>query len=154
MGKITVIKNYALPKLVYVLSSLPDPTKTTIKQIETIMYDLIWDSKPAKIKRDVLTTDYEKGGGVKMIDLEIYMKSLKICWIKRMIESEDDGLLKNLFLNKLNQFGGKLLFESNYSENEIDIFTKKNVFKRYLGSVVSLYQTSSHQWLQTRDFME
>ena len=29
-----------------------------------------------------------------MIDLEIFIKSLKICWIKRMIESEDDGLLK------------------------------------------------------------
>ena len=79
MGKITVIKNYALPKLVYVLSSLPDPTKTTIKKIETIMYDFIWDSKPARIKRDVLTMDYEKGG-LKMIDLEIFMKSLKICW--------------------------------------------------------------------------
>ena len=63
MGKITVIKNYALPKLVYVLSSLPDPIKTTIKQIETIMYDFIWDSKPAKIKRDVFTMDYEKYGG-------------------------------------------------------------------------------------------
>ena len=44
-----------------------------------------------------------------------------------MIESEDDGLLKTLYLNKLNQFGGKLLFESNYSVNEIDIFTQ-NVF--------------------------
>ena len=62
MGKITVIKKYALPKLVYVLSSLPDPIKTTIKKIETIMYDFIWDSKPARIKRDVLTMDYEKGG--------------------------------------------------------------------------------------------
>ena len=68
-----------------------------------------------------------KKGGLKMIDLEILMKSLKICWIKRMIESEDDGLLKSLYLNKLNQFGEKLLFESNYSENEIDIFTQ-NVF--------------------------
>ena len=144
MGKITVIKNYALPKLVYVLSSLPDPTKTTIKKIETIMYDFIWDSKPAKTKRDVLTMDYEKGGS-KMIDLEIFMKSLKVCWIKRMIESEGDGLLKNLYLNKLNQFGGKLLFESNYSENEIDMFTQNVFFKRYLSSVVSLNQTSSHQ---------
>ena len=78
------------------------------------MYDFIWDSKPAKIKRDILTMDYEKGG-LKMIDLEIFMKSLKIGWIKRMIESEDDGLLKNL--NKFNHSGGKLLFESSYSEN-------------------------------------
>ena len=98
MGKITVIKNYAIPKLVYVLSSLPDPSKTTIKQIETIMYDFIWDSMPAKTKIDVLTMDYEKGG-LKMIDLETFMKSLKICWIKRMIMSEDGELLKNLYLN-------------------------------------------------------
>ena len=62
MGKNTVIKNYAPQKLVYVLSSLPDPTKITFKQIKTIMYDFIWDSKPAKIKRDVHTMDYEKGG--------------------------------------------------------------------------------------------
>ena len=62
MGKITVIKNYALQKLVYVLSSLPDPNIQTIKRIETIMYDLIWDSKPAKIEREILTMDYENGG--------------------------------------------------------------------------------------------
>ena len=54
MGKITVIKKYALPKLVYVLSSLPDPNKQTIKRIETIMYDFLWDSKPAKIKEKYL----------------------------------------------------------------------------------------------------
>ena len=29
-----------------------------------------------------------------MIDLETFMNSLKICWIKRMIDSEDDRLLK------------------------------------------------------------
>ena len=84
MGKITVIKNFALPKLVYVLSSLPDPTKTTIKKIETIMDDFIWDSKPAKIKRDVLTMDYEQGG-LKMIDLEIIMKSLKYAGLKEWL---------------------------------------------------------------------
>ena len=32
MGKITVIKIYALPKIVYVLSSLPDPTKTVLSK--------------------------------------------------------------------------------------------------------------------------
>ena len=69
-----------------------------------------------------------------MIDLEIFMKSLKICWIKRMIESEDDGLFKNLYLSKLNQFGGKLLFESNYSENEIDIFTQNVFLKAILAA--------------------
>ena len=72
MGKITVIKNYALPKLVYVLSSLPGLNKQTIKRIETIIYDFLWDSKPAKIKTEILTMDYEKGG-LKMINLETFI---------------------------------------------------------------------------------
>ena len=33
-----------------------------------------------------------------MIDLETFIKSLKICWIKRMIESEDNGILKSIYL--------------------------------------------------------
>ena len=65
------------------------------------MYDFLWDSKPAKIKREIHTMDYEKGG-LKMIDLEIFIKSLKICWIKRMIESEDNGILKTYILANLN----------------------------------------------------
>ena len=48
--------------------------------------------------------DYEKGG-LKMIDLETFIKSLKICWIKRMTESEDNGILKKTYiLANLNPF--------------------------------------------------
>ena len=133
MGKITVIKNYALPKLVYVLSSLPDPNIQTIKRIETIMYDFLWDSKPAKIKREILTMDYEKGG-LKMIDLETFIKFLKICWIKRMIESEDNGILKNIYISKLKPFGGKFLFECNFSENDIHRFMQNNFLKDILAA--------------------
>ena len=41
------------------LSSLPDPAKHTIKHIETIKYDFIWDFKPTQIKVDILTMDNE-----------------------------------------------------------------------------------------------
>ena len=41
-----------------------------------------------------------------MIDLETFIKSLKLCWLKRLTASGDKALLKqNLF------FWGKLLFE-------------------------------------------
>ena len=36
---------------------------------------------------------------------------------------------ENIYLNKLKQFGGKLLFESNHSENEIDTFIQNALFK-------------------------
>ena len=50
MGKITVIKNYALPKLMYALSSLPNPPPQTVKRIEKLMYEFIWDGKPEKLR--------------------------------------------------------------------------------------------------------
>ena len=48
MGKITVVKNYALPKLIYALSSLPNQPIETVKRIEKRMtlYEFIWDGKP------------------------------------------------------------------------------------------------------------
>ena len=54
MGKITVTKNYALPKLIYALSSLPNPLPQTVKRIEILMYEFIWDGKPEKIKRNTV----------------------------------------------------------------------------------------------------
>ena len=76
----------------------------------------------------------KRGGGLKMIDLETFIKSLKICWIKRMIESEDDGILKNIYLSKLKPFGGKLLFECNFSENDTHRFTQNNFLKDILAA--------------------
>ena len=61
-----------------------------------------------------------------MIDLETFIKSLKICWIKRMIESEYNGILKSIYLSKLKPFGGKLVFECNFSTNDIHRFTRNN----------------------------
>ena len=44
----------------------------------------MWDNKPAKIKYQVLIQPYEYGG-VKLIDLDSKVRSLKINWIKRII---------------------------------------------------------------------
>ena len=97
------------------------------------MYDFLWDSKPAKIKREILIMDYEKGVP-KMIDLENFLKSLKICWIKRMIESEDNGILKIIYLSKPKHFGGNLLFACYFSENDIHRFRLNNFLKDILAA--------------------
>ena len=54
LGKVTVIKTYALPKLIYPLTVLNTPSKTKRKEITNAMYDFLWDSKPAKIRKDIL----------------------------------------------------------------------------------------------------
>ena len=61
-GKFTVIKTFALPKLIYALSSLQNPPKSVIKHIEKQMYTFLWDGKPEKVKRKTLLQNYEKDG--------------------------------------------------------------------------------------------
>ena len=66
-----------------------------------LMYDLIWDGKLDKIKREILTSEYDKGG-LRMIDIEKFIWSLKISWVKRILQTESNSLLKHLYENVLN----------------------------------------------------
>ena len=63
-----------------------------------------------------------------MIDLETFIESLKITWIKRFIESDDNSILNKLYMNKLHPFGGKFLFECSYSANDVSVFAGTNTF--------------------------
>lgn len=129
MGKIVVIKNFALPKLIYPLSSLPNPPIDTIKRLEKIMFNFIWDGKPDKIKRDVLTRDYEQGG-LKMIDIEKFILSLKVSWVKRFLQPECSSLLKSVYEGDLKLFGGVLLFECNFKHHDINKHFNSKPFLR------------------------
>ena len=109
MGKITVIKTYALPKLIYPFTVLQNPSEDTLKEITKAMYKFIWDKKPDKIKREVLTSDYESGG-LKMIDIKLFLRSLKASWIKRIMDTENKGSWKVFYTLIINKVGGNLIF--------------------------------------------
>ena len=70
------------------------------------MYEFILDGKPEKIKRDILTMGYENGG-LKMIDIDNFIKALKVCWIKRIIEADNDSILNRIYIYNLRAFGGR-----------------------------------------------
>ena len=55
-------KNYALQKLIYALSSLPNPSPQTVKRIEKLMYEFIWDGKPEKKLREIYSRWDMKAG--------------------------------------------------------------------------------------------
>ena len=65
-----------------------------------------------------------------MIDLETFIRSLKITWIKRIIESDAKGILNKLYMQKLKPFGGSLLFECNLTDKDVDKIAKNNNFLR------------------------
>ena len=118
LGKITVIKSIALPKLIYPLTVLKNPSIEKLKQITKNMYAFIWDSKPEKIKRKHLVQTYQNGG-LKMLDIDLFINSLKCSWLKRLFDNNNHGQWKNFYLQKINKYGGKLLFDCNLNENSI-----------------------------------
>ena len=113
MGNIVVIKNFALPKLIYPFTSLSNPPSDIVQRLEKIMFNFIWDGKPDKIKRDILIQDYEQGG-LKMIDIENFILSFKVSWVQRLLQPECNSLLKSIYEGDLKPFVGALLVECNF----------------------------------------
>ena len=83
-----------------------------IKEIESCFYRFIWKWKPDNVKRLTLIADYEKGG-LNMVDINTYFKSLKASWVKRLLSSETSNW-KVLPRKYLDKFGKKwLIFKMN-----------------------------------------
>ena len=86
-GKILIIKTFALSQILYLSTVLHIPDHI-VKEIETLSYQFLWNGKQHKVKKRVITQDFEKGG-CRMIDLEEMMKVQKIkLIIKHFVEKE------------------------------------------------------------------
>ncbi len=79
LGKITVIKTFAAPKLIYPLTVLHDPPEHMIKRVRTKLFQFLWDNKPDKVKRNTIIQSYEKGG-LKMLDIDSFITSVRASW--------------------------------------------------------------------------
>jgi hypothetical protein len=53
-GKVTIIKSLIVPQLTYLLSVLPNPGQNYLKDIDSLIFNFLWDNKPPKIKREVV----------------------------------------------------------------------------------------------------
>ena len=87
LGKITIVKTYIISKFIHLFSTLPTPSVDFLKKFNNIIYNFMWDGKPDKISRQQLTRQIQDGG-LKMINMTIFIKSLKLTWIRRILRSE------------------------------------------------------------------
>ncbi len=94
IGKITVVKSLATPKLVHAMMVLPNLGKQFFKKIQKPIREFIWDEKRVKIGLGQLSLPYEKGGS-QCADISKFSDSLHISWVSRIINS--NGSRQNLF---------------------------------------------------------
>ena len=83
MGKVLIVKSLAVSKFMYLASLIHIP-QDIIKEINSIIYEFIWNGKTHKVKRKIFEQDFNKGG-YKMIDFESAIKASKVMWIKNLL---------------------------------------------------------------------
>ena len=77
LRKITVLKGLVIFKIVYKATYLPITLpEIFIKELKQIVYIFLWGSKWEKIGLSQLCCDVKEGGG-KMIDIKLYVISLR-----------------------------------------------------------------------------
>ena len=108
--KVTIIKSLLIPKFVYIFSLLPVP-KRIIQELNRLLFKFLWKGTD-KVTRLSTINEYENGG-LKMIDLESMIKSLRLAWMKRIF-GKNDGAWKSYLRFSLQFFVGLFLFYCNY----------------------------------------
>jgi hypothetical protein len=100
IGKITILKSLAFSKIIYQCGVI-SPPKKFIEHITDLAYKFIWNNKKDKVKRKTIIADYQHGG-LKMLDIESFVKAQRIIWIKRFLTPEKASwkALLNLGLEK------------------------------------------------------
>ena len=73
--------------------------------------------------------DY-KNGGLRLINVDHFIKALKAGWLRRIFDENNKGIWKEFYLEKLNAYGGKLILESNLHEQDSGQIAKGNMFLR------------------------
>ena len=83
-SKIQIFKSLALSKALYVCT-MTSPSRQFLDQLNLLKRSFIWVGKSAKIKHSTLMGS-SAYGGYKDADIESKLKSLKIIWIKRLLD--------------------------------------------------------------------
>ena len=85
-GKAVIIKTLALSKLSHLALVLPNLDKRRLKTVETLFYNFLWGNKTDKVTRNDTKLN-EKAGGLGIVDINSFWLSLKISWIRRILNT-------------------------------------------------------------------
>ncbi|XP_060586418.1 uncharacterized protein LOC132742114 [Ruditapes philippinarum] len=138
-GKVQIIKSLLIPKFTYLFHSLVVP-ESIVKEINTMIFKFLWDNKQEKVKRATLIGN-KLQGGIDMLDLDSYITSLKLKWVKALTD-ESEANWKLIPKRLLKDFGDNfLIFYCN-----TDTIKSLNC-----SNVTEFYQELIKIWIKTRD---
>ena len=89
-----------------------------VKELNRLVFKFLWNGT---VKATSTINDYAKGG-LRMIDLDCMIKSLRLAWLQR-IHNVTEGPWKWYLSHLLAKFGvgGLFLFNCNYDVNDLSV---------------------------------
>ena len=146
-GKITLLKSQALPLILYPASVLFIPEEV-VKELDEIFFGFIWPRKKHHVKRDVLIQSIEEGG-LKMPDIKLMVKSMKVTWIKRLIGDNNFSKVASS-ITKISNFNEFLSFKNDvrFISQDIPPFYKQ-IFE-YWFELYSVHPVSTNDILNEK----
>lgn len=97
-GKVTIIKTFLIPKILYVSSVFETPTEI-IKKMERMIFNFLWKGPDKVIRHSVI--NMVKKGGLNLTDLETQIKLMRLSWIPRILDCTREGPWKSYFTHYL-----------------------------------------------------
>jgi len=110
LGKIQIIKTFALPKLMFRASVISMPNEL-VKEVNSILYNFIWNGKD-KVKRCALISDIDKGG-LKMLDIKSMISARRVICLKKFLE-DYPSTWKSFLKSCILPVGGSLILFCNF----------------------------------------
>ena len=115
-GKVTIIKSLLVSKITHMLLSLPSPSPETIREINETFSSFLWCGKPPKWRKGILEGEFHEGG-LKLHNIQLFDKMLKLSWLKRYLCSSGKW---TIFPNDF-ELHGVFQFGPDYLERTIEM---------------------------------
>ena len=87
IGRTVVLKSLILSKLIHLWILLPNPPDNLIKKLQSEIFNFVWENKKDKIKRKI-SIKHIKDGGLNIPDIALYIQSLKLTWMKKIMSEK------------------------------------------------------------------
>ena len=87
LGRIIVLKSLVVSVATHLFLCIPGIDNNTVKEINSLFFSFVWNGKRDKVKRTTMCQPYVNGG-LRMIDVQKFISSLKITWMRKIFNSE------------------------------------------------------------------
>ena len=141
---VMILKSLGLSQLIYSSSILNIP-EGFAHLVKTKLFKFFWKNKREKIKRSGRYQDLDKGG-LRIIDIKIMFKALKLAWIPRLLSPgrQNWKTIPDYYLRKLG--GLNFLLRCNYDPEHLNTLPSfyQSILK-YFNELKNLYDFDQAQ---------